>query len=238
MSNRKNIDDTKNLPLQKLLSCFFSECEKQFGFLEGKHGFSSYSGLVDYQRGRHIIRPYNGQEIEGVFWATARYEKNDQSFEISFGDSNLSLKSHICYDRINRLAFGELLQALKIRDREDISGPWVQKEEELNEMIGKMSGIFKKNLSNILEPDQKTMDKAIVIHMNRLRQKVMDDHKKNIKEVSLKAAKAFCDKDYRRVIELLTPYKDYIARYDKKKLEISQKVIAPLEPPCWSTTLN
>ncbi len=232
MSSGEYIDNIKELPIQKLLSCFFIECEKQFRFLEDQHGFYYYSGLIESLNGHQVIRPYSGQEIDEIFWATTRYEKDDTSFEISFGGTDLKLEMHLCYNRINRLALEEFLQAIKIKKKEYVSGTWLCAKSDIEKVIADIAQSVKQNLENLLEPKQRVIDKAIIIHAKRLRQKIMDDHKRNVKEASLRAAKAFCDKDYRLVIEILMPYKKYIRRSDKKKLKISQKLIAPSSSPC------
>ncbi len=208
---------------RELLTCFFEECEVRFNFLERKHGFSYISGLVSYKGGRQIITPYKNQDALDSFWATTRYEKDNDSFEIVFADGEFRVEGFACYNRIDRFAFTEILRAAK-KPNPVISGnPWVQHREAMQETIQQMADSFKGHAACLLDPGEKLIDRAYAMRAKQIERQIRNQYKADVKSASTKAAKAFRAKDFREVIELLSLYEKDLGPSDRKKLEKARK---------------
>ncbi len=210
-------------PSEYLLACFFAECETQFRFLETKHGFHYFSGLVEYKGGRQIITPYKNQTIENGFQAMTRYEKDDDAFEIIFDDMYLSLEGYAYYNRINRFEFSEVLEAAKKTDSALTGKKPVHHRDGVREAIEQIAAPFKSHIQYFIDPGEKQIERALTMRNKRMEHNIRAHHETIVQEASAKAAKAFLEKNYQFVIELLSPYKKDLSAADLKKLEKAKK---------------
>ncbi|GJL85763.1 MAG: hypothetical protein DHS20C02_15380 [Micavibrio sp.] len=210
-------------PSEYLLACFFAECETQFRFLETKHGFKYFSGLVDYKGGRQIITPYKNQTIENGFQAMTRYEKDDDAFEIIFDDMYLSLEGYAYYNRINRFEFSEVLEAAKKTDSVLTGKKPVHHRDGVREAIEQIATPFKNHIKHFVAPTPKLIERALTMRGKRIEHKVRSHYEAIVQEACAKAAKAFLKKNYQSVIELLSPYERDLSAADLKKLEKAKK---------------
>ena len=81
----------------------------------------------------------------------------------------------------------------------------------------------KKHRRVVLEPGQKLLDRALTMRGKRLEQRIREQHKNDIQKASIEGAKAFLEKDFRRVIELFVPYETYLSAADLKKLNLARR---------------
>ena len=191
---------------ENLLPCFFSECESQFRFLEQEHGYTYLSGMVEQHQTRQIIRPYKkNQETPETFQAITRYEKDDHVLEITYGKKEFIIESYTYFDHVYRLTLCELLAAAKRENKDVKANRWNLREEQITEVIKKMAASFKENKDDFLNPNPKTIDRALTMRSKRIEQGVRDIYKESLKHISVEAARAFLKKDFKKVIELLTP---------------------------------
>ena len=213
----------KQEPSKDLLSCFFTECETQFRFLELEHGFHYFSGLVQYKGGRAIITPYKDhkdQTIKNGFQAMTRYEKDDDAFEIVFDDMYLSLEGYAYYNRVHRFEFSEMLEAAKRSDSAIlIKKKSVSHKESLRETVKQMAAPFRSHIEHFIKPNPKLIERALTMRGKRMEHQIRSHYKTIIEESCTKAAKAFLEKNYQSVIKLLMPYERDLSAADLKKLE-------------------
>ncbi len=204
---------------QELLTCFFAECETQFRFLELKHDYHYFSGLVHYSDGRQVITPYKNQSIDGVFWAATRYEKDESVFEIIFGDKDFSLEGYACFDRINRFGFEQIMDAAKKPNADIGGGRQIYSAEEVQETLQDIAQPFKNHLQYFTRPSPKLIERALNMRGKRMQHQIYERYKSMVEDASAKAAKAFLEKDYGAVVELLLPFERDLSASDRKKLE-------------------
>ena len=191
--------------------------------MEQKHGYSYLSGLVEYRQGRQIITPYNRQNIQGPFLAVTRYEKDNQSLEILYGDKEFAIESYLYYDQVYRLSLGQMLAAVKKSD----AGPtrhWLVTHEDLIvESIAGIARTVKKQWRHFLCPTPKIIERALTIRGKLMEQAVREQHKQDIEDASREAARAFMEKDFLKVIALLVPYERHLSASDLKKLTLARR---------------
>ena len=206
-----------------LLACFFSECESRFRFLEQRHGYSYLSGLVEYRQGRQIITPYQGEDILGSFRAVTRYEKDDLSLEILYGDAEYSVEGYAYFQHIYRLNLSEILSAVKKSDH-DIRGNWlVTRKDMLEKTLNGMAESLRKHKRFFIDPNPKIIDRAMTMRSKRIEQAVREQYRKDIQHASTQAARAFMEKNFRRVVEIYSPYEKDLNAADLKKLMLARK---------------
>jgi hypothetical protein len=209
----------------ELLSCFFSECESRFRFLEVEHGFRYVSGLTSYHNGRQVLRPYRGQETPNPFWATTRYEKGNYALEIVYGDSDYSIESYAYINMVNRLHIDELLKAGRKSELLSGNARNVSENISLEKALESLSDMYKNNPACIIDPEQHLIERAITMRGRLLEETIMRHYRDTIEVVSAQGARAYTQKDYERVVELLSPYEQYLTPSDLKKLARAKKKI-------------
>ncbi len=211
-------------PARDLLDCFFASCESAFRFLEAAHGFARFGGLVSFQKGRKIIMPARGYG-GGVFHALTRYEKGSQAVEIFYAGDRFTLEGHLYFDFVDKLDFTDILQAARKNDSASGTASWLTRKNALKDKIGAMGACFEKHKTLFLDPDRALIQRAFLIRAKRLEDAVRAQYKRDLEDASLRAARAFSDKDYRRVVAILTPHERNLGGAERKKLERARRFL-------------
>jgi hypothetical protein len=206
-----------------LLNCFFETCESRFRFLEQEYGYRYISGLAQVKAGRQIVVPYKGQNANIPFWAVTRYEQNEETLEITYGDSNFMLEGYLHDGQINRVSFAEILLAAH-KGADAINGrAHVQTIKEISNLVTDMAGMIKTHRKYFLETRPKITERALAMRGKKLEQNIFEQYKADMAHASMDAARAFTAKDFKTVIALLTPYEKHLSAADAKKLEKARK---------------
>lgn len=208
-----------------LLQCFFGECEQHFRFLEQSCGFNYISGLAEYRDNYKVIKPYHSQKVDAGFMALTRYEKGQCAIEILFGEEHFFLEGYIYFNRVQRFELSEILAAAKKNDR-NIAGEWGLTEKTMiTNTVKRISTALKDNIELYTRTDEKLLNRATIIRNKRIEQSVRKHFDTQIEEACSHAAKAFVDKDYGQVVNLLQPLAFYLNAGDLKKLRIAEKYV-------------
>lgn len=202
---------------QELISCFFDSCESKLSFLQDKHDFQLISGLVEYKHGRKLIRPYKNSNIPENFWALSRYEKHDIAIEISYHREEYILESHIYFGFVNRYNLSDLTHAAKKSDRRLDTQYGIGNERILLENIQTIGAAINTHTKIITTHNEKLLKRANTIRNKRIESSVRERYNRDKKHAIERAAKAFMEKDYKRVIELYHPYEKDLKAIDLKK---------------------
>lgn len=206
-----------------LLTCFFNECERRFRFLEEEYGYTYISGLSSLVNGRQIIRPYNLTPVSVPFWAVTRYEKGYHAFEIVYGDKEFIIEGYCYANSVDRLSWPEILQAAK-RPYENYGAFYrALSQKSIAQQIGRMADQFKACKGELLNPDQKVIERALKRRSVMLEQTIRQNYQTMLELVIKESAAAFSLKNYKRVIELLAPYERDLQESDKKKLKLARR---------------
>ncbi|HOO81524.1 MAG TPA: hypothetical protein PK513_03370 [Alphaproteobacteria bacterium] len=209
----------------ELLQCFFSECERHFRFLEQRYGYMFFCGLLEYRNNYKMIKPLNQQEFNGPFMAVTRYEKGEQAFEITYSSIQFLIEAHAFYNPIDRFELSEIMTAARKSDTA-LRGDWgVSDVSLIKKTIREMAQSFEKHSRILLEPGDKLLNRAMTIRHKQLEQSIREKHKISIDATCQHAAKAYREKNYRLVVQLLEPVKRYLKRGEIKKLERAKKLL-------------
>lgn len=207
----------------ELLACFFAESEKQFRFLEEKHGYVYLSGLAEYKNNYKIIVPYKHKNVEEPFLAVTRYEKNERAIELCYGHENYVIDMFIYIDYATRLSMRDLMTAMRSDFRFEEKPVWLKEPDLIKTALGHYSRALEKHAEKLVPPGLKLVDRALTIRGKLVEQTIREYHKKAQDDASVKAAQAFMKKDYKSVIEILSPFADALDAADLKKLKIAYK---------------
>jgi hypothetical protein len=212
---------------QDLLSCFFNECERHFRFLEQRYHFGYLSGMVEYQRNIKIIKPFRSTNSIPSdvldFQAVTRYERDEVAVEIGFSKSQLAIEGHVYFDPVLRFELSEILTAAKKHD-DGIGGDiGLIQEDMVEDTVSAMATALRQNIQYFVEPSEKLIDRAQVIRNKRIEQAVRQHFAVLLEDTSKEAARAFTNRDYKKVMTLLQPYEPYLGNADLKKLILSRK---------------
>lgn len=208
------------------LSCFFTMCEHEFRFLEVDHDFSYFSGLLEYIKGRHVLRPCNPKTIHGQsFDAATIYDNGKQTLEITYNGETSVLDFFVCYNRINRFALAEIISAARWSFPPKTQRLFSPDVETLKTDIAAVAQIAKKNRAMMTDPDPKIIERTLTIREKKMEQQIRAQFRRDTDEARAQAAKAFVAKDYVRVIMLLTPYENYLDSGSAKKLTQARKTL-------------
>jgi hypothetical protein len=208
---------------KNLLEHFFSGCESNLRFLEQRHGFSYISGLAEYRNNSKIIRPWRGQEITETFTALTRYERADTSLEILFGEQQFIIESLVYYGPYQRFSLSEILKAARKIPKGKTNDWGITRPQLIDESLGRIAKNLLSHHKVILEPNTKFLDRMLTIRNVQLEQAVRRHFSQTIKDATLLAAKAFREKNFRMVISVLEPYKNFLPSSELKKLQIAKK---------------
>lgn len=207
-----------------LLACFFTECEAQFRFLERTHGFGRIAGLAEYKKGRLIITPHSSSTPGiGPFHLITRYERGPLAFEIGYSDENYLLDCHVYHNLSTRLSLEDVLKAAKRPSAAKILSRPASRPELLLSQIRELAAIVHKNNSWLGEESTKLFERAITIRETILEHNIREQYKREMEALSSQAAKAFLQKDFQKVVTLLTPYESHLSGADLKKLNQARR---------------
>lgn len=206
-----------------LLTCFFQECEKQFRFLETDYNFQYMSGLSERRNGREIIIPFRDQNIDIPFWATTRYEKDNMAFTINYGDQAYSIECFLHIDYIHRLSLNDLLKASRKSEAQAFAAMGAAEPEAISKSVSDLRQIVATFPDIILSPSERLIERALSMRGKLLEQNIRELYQNSLKTICKTAAKAYMNKEYRRVIELLKPHQEELRPSDLKKLQRAEQ---------------
>lgn len=191
----------------------------QFRFLESRHGFAAFSGLASYERGRQIIRPfYKKSAPPPEAMAVARYEKNDNAIELIYDGRDYSLSGFALYNRIDRLSLADIAQSARA-DAQSLTGKsGLCSGEQIKERIHDMAQAFRRHARLLTAPDPKLVEQARIERAERIQAQIYARYTENMEFACRQAALAFAEKDYRRVVELLSIFERHLDRASEIRL--------------------
>lgn len=215
-----------NATTHELLTCFFSECEKQFRFLEEDYGYMSFKGLTSFKRNCKVTKPYSrASGAPDPFFATARYELHKHAIEIMYGDLQYIMEVNVYPDPINRLSFRDILAAKQKALPALDNLFYIKETPKIIGAIQLFSQMMQKDPS-LITPNDRTIERANVMKNKLIEQNVREHFKKNVADACIEAAQAFLNKNYLAVVNLLEPFESYLGKADLKKLRISREKIS------------
>jgi len=215
-----------DLSANELLKCFFSECERNFRFLEQRYGYSFFCGLVEYRNNYKLIKPINSGIIHEPFIAVTRYEKDGCALEFSYSSQHFVIENQAFYNPVDRFSLAEILYAARKSGGQALNGDWgLTNEALIHNTIQGMAATTEKYARIFLNPSSKLLNRAMAIRSKRMEQKIRQKHLQTIKLVCQDAAKAYREKNYRQVVRLLEPFRQYLKKAEIKKLERAKALL-------------
>lgn len=203
---------------QSLVSHFYDTCEKSFSFLCEDHGFDIYCGMVEFRGGRKLIKPFKpGMGRENL--SICRLEHGSIAIEITYAQEAFLLECHVYYDFINRFELDDVISAAKKSPKEARFQYAITSPAQMDVELLRMREAISDNTSLFTKCDERFIQRALKIRSKRMELAVRTQYKRNMDDAISKAAKAFFNKDYRKVVELYKPFEQQLRASDKKKYE-------------------
>jgi hypothetical protein len=210
------------LPLESLLTCFFSESEARFRFLEDVYDCAALGGIVRYENNLRVITPYKSERLSPPILALMRYEGEAGAFEILYGERDYTLEFFFCPSPVNRVYLDEWVGAAGEHVLETGLFPWLREQAALEEALRSGAAFLRKSMDCFVRPPPGTLDRALAIRAKRTEQAIRTQYRKDMKQASEMAARAYSRKDYKDVLRLLRPYEKYLNGIDTKKLMVAR----------------
>lgn len=205
----------------ELLACFFRGCETHFGFLGHEPGFSAFSGMASYERGRIVIRPFDEQNVPENFSAVAHYERGDDAVEILYEENGYTLSVFLTYGRVDRLSLAEMVKAGGKRAPRAESH--LTQCAQLEHALERFASCFRQHSALLIEPKAALLEKARAARSAQINEELRRRARENMGFACKQAALAYIEKDWRRVVALLTRFERELTGYDLKKLEVARR---------------
>ena len=216
--------------ISPLLSSFFKYGHAHFAFIHGMGGFNCIGGLAQHQNGRKIIRSYNPHTVLSNdlrdIWAVIRFERDDFSLEIGFGDMDTRLSVYISHDPVLRIALDDLLDAYDVPCDMSVY-QWIKSEGIMARSLGHIGKIVQNNKRFVFKDAPDVVQDIQYKTAQKVRVAIEAQHKQTLSSLGRLGHQAFADNDYRRVIRLLRPHKKYL---DPQMLSVLQQAQSSIMP--------
>jgi len=214
-----------------LLSYFLTECEEELRFLETDYGFGYFSGMLEYAKGRQILKPCTTQisaeqSLDHALEIATIYDNGQTALEVTYKPSQSRLNIYVCYGRIHRLPLSDMISAAH---REYISKTehiFACDAVSLKRVLHENAASIRTYHTVITQPDEGLIERALKIRDKLLEQQIRAQFHADMEQAQIMAARAFVQKDYVRVIKLLTPYEHYLNAVSLRKMtQARQKLL-------------
>ena len=211
-------------PVAKLINTFTQEVESRFRFLVDEHGFLNERGLSDFSSPVSKLKSWDPENMPGTFWFIERFTDQQCRFEIGYGDRELIVEADWWPDN-NERGFGlwEILNAAKKSDTKIGGSAWVSSSDFMARTIHDIAESLKVHLDLFVNPSNAIIDRALEIRGAKLRYDQEKQRERDLSRAKNEAASAFRNKEYARVIELLSPFSEILSEADKKKIKLCSK---------------
>ncbi len=208
-----------------LVSCFFGACEKRFRFLELKHGFSYESGLYFYkdQQKRLVAFDTHLEDLpDDVVAAATRYTKNNHSIEINYDIMQNAIAPYLYLGRSERFLVEMVLAASKRNENDARAREVPIDKRAIEQALQNMGQAIHAHMDILGEPSRKVIERTVALYETRLEHSIRKKYEDSLKLSIKSASQAFQQKNFMRVISLLSPYEPHLRRTERKKLDISR----------------
>ena len=131
------------------------------------------------------------------------------------------IESYSYFNYVHRLSTTEILQAAKKDCPVPETVRWVTETSQLENAVDMLAKTVMTYVEDVLHADKNLIERTLNIREKRIEQAVRKQYEESKAHASMLAAKAFMNKDYQRVIELVRPFEHDLGDSDRKKLNIS-----------------
>jgi len=200
-----------------LISYFLTQCEHCFEFLQEEYGFQLYTGLTEFRKGRKIIKPVKQRDPSELALAICRMEKDEIAIEITLSENDFVMDGYVYFDFINRFSFHDIVSAGRKRKLKIESRMIANSETLIDFHLMNIAACIKKEPELFTIYNEKLVKRALKIRSKRIEHSLREQNHHNMQKTIERAAKAYRDKDYRKVVELYKPYEAYLKGSDRKK---------------------
>ena len=219
--------DAQGTSKRLLIETFFTDCEKNFRFLEQKHAYDYLSGLAEYRKNYKVIVPYHYSKIDlhnaDELIALTRYELGGSAVEISFSIETLRIEGHIYYDPVQRFEFSEVITAAKKGESRLNPESGLSQRDLIQDKLCDMGRVFQKYKKYFIEPKPRFVERVHTIKNKRMEHAIRSHFMEQLSDRCIQAARAYTEKNFKRVIELLQPFEPYLGQAETKKLVLARK---------------
>lgn len=210
---------------QILVETFRQECDAKLLFLESEYFAKKEFGLSCGDAPIASLVQFDPQRIPKFFLAVCRYRLRKIVIEIVFGDKDDILESRVFFRKSKQL-FGlhEIALAAGLSDPRLDGGILIRDGNSMRQIIIALSAALKEHFALISDPGQPTTDRALKIRDERRREETLGHRKRLFEQTRNIAANEFRKRNFKNVIELLSPFEDLCSQADRKKLKIARRL--------------
>jgi hypothetical protein len=212
-------------PLNVVLDTFRRECDSRLSFLEREHSARKEFGL---SRGDAPLATLDEYKSDGIlialFLLVQRYRLRNSVVEITYGDKDLIVLPRIFFPPLGQ-SFGwfELLRAAGIDDPAATGDILVQSAEKMQRVVAALSTSLQKHFLLITSPDEPMIARALDARRDERRWESETHRQAFLERARNMAADEFRKQNYRKVVELLSPFEDILSEADKSKIGLARR---------------
>jgi hypothetical protein len=180
------------------------------------------SGVAKIKRGAEITLPYNPQTWQETDYLQVSFENDKIRLQVIFGGEDRKIVSWLRYCEL-RFSWYDLPKGVPIgmeyqSDRDRLDCP-----KEIQADLMERREILIQNLESILKCNENWFNEIQNRRNAHFENEIRQQFERGLNYASHKAAQAWFDRDYKRVIEFLRPYEGHLSSTDVRKLELAVK---------------
>jgi hypothetical protein len=227
------LTEQQNEPNSVLIPRFFSAVSSNFIFLEKNFGYKRKVGIIEFQANDliyadtfNLINPDTFTFIDGSFYRPeVRFIKDNIDIVATFSgrESVLSVEIRILDSEI--LSLWEVVNASAQNDSRNTEYMWVSTSSYLEKSVRTISEVVHDHI-NIIEGIDSKLRKVIDNNREKRYEKYVEKRQKEDLERDWIAARnAFKEKDFTKVIKLISPHEKILTSAQQAKLKYSRSCV-------------
>lgn len=213
-----------------LVHKFVNIAKEEFAFLSDEYEFSNETIIEAYTKdGLKRVEIDAIDVLQAFFCIRLKFIKKNLELSFSYGDREFNIEciisNYLNNGQIERYSLWEWLDVLKIKDERQTSGTFVLDLDRLEYIVRDIAAVLKTCLTRIENANESDLNLLKEIRDRRIaeeRHHVMIDRKNR---TATQARQVFYKKEYKRVIELLSPFEADLSPSELKMLEYTKKHI-------------
>jgi hypothetical protein len=207
-----------------LLEAFKQECDAKFAFLEDLHTAKKEFGLSRGDKPIASLDKYAPDRIPACYLAVQRYRLKKVVIEIAYGDRESIAVVRIFYLRSKReFALFEILRSAGINDQRADGGGMLLSPEAIQETVSALSAALRQHLGLLVDPGQELFEAAEERRRKQAVQEKEDHRRAFLARARSLAADQFRQRNYQKVVELLSPFENILSKADREKVRIARE---------------
>jgi hypothetical protein len=206
-----------------LLETFRQECDAKLGFLQKVHSAKKEFGLSRGDAPIATLDSYTADQLSEFFLAVQRYRLKTVIIEIAYGDRDSIVQPRAFFPFSGGFGLFEILRAAGIRDADAEGDSQVYSKDVMRRTVSAIAASLEGHFVLMTNPGIRILARAQEIRREQARQEKEEHRRAFLEKARNTAADEFRKRNYRKVIELLTPFEDILSEADREKVRLARK---------------